>query len=264
MKNKNLMFSQDFSPAGKFITPFISRLYPSSNHGATYCILFFFMLGLLLASCLITPVNASLGFFKQNTCVNIRVLSNCSNVNLTEVSNHNITFIINKAMNKIGGQTFNYTFCNTSENDIYSYSWYPDCYDCSINNCGNSFVINPNGRENASDNVTLFFIVIFLAIIGLSGYIFLYSLGHFISLDFDLIDLSINFGFYFVVIALYFLQNYYVGNSVIDYYLLLFVKVGGILFILIPGFAFILNLTYGAFVRKKIIAEAPRRIRFRR
>lgn len=109
--------------------------------------------------CLLIPLaSADLGTFKQNTCVQIRVLNNCSSNNLTEVSNNGETFIINKVMSNLGGQTFNYTFCNTSKIDTYSFSWNPSCYDCATGNCGNSFTITPSGYSN----VTSFYFIILL------------------------------------------------------------------------------------------------------
>ena len=120
----------------------------------------FLMLLLMVALAIVQLplIKADLGTYKVNTCVNIRVLANCSSVNLTEVSNRNNTFIINKAMTNIGGQTFNYTFCNTSEVDTYTYSWNPSCYDCANGNCGNSFNITPSGFSN----LTSFYFIILL------------------------------------------------------------------------------------------------------
>jgi hypothetical protein len=114
---------------------------------------------LMLAIILVLPlINADLGTFKQNTCVNIRVLNNCSSNTLVEVSNNNNTFILNANMTDLGGQTFNYSFCNTSKTDTYTFSWSPSCYDCALVNCGNSFTITPSGFSN----LTTFYIIILL------------------------------------------------------------------------------------------------------
>lgn len=98
--------------------------------------------------------SADLGTFKQGDCVNIRVLGNYSAVNLTEVTNTNQTFEINEAMTLIGGQTFGYSFCNTSFIGEYTYSWNPIGYDCATINCGNSFNINSTGF---GDNLTILY-----------------------------------------------------------------------------------------------------------
>ena len=74
-----------------------------------YKFLFMFVLTLML----IGIASASLGTFKQNEVVNIRVLANCSVVNLTEVTIGQSVYTINSPMTLLGGQTFNYNFTNT-------------------------------------------------------------------------------------------------------------------------------------------------------
>jgi len=122
------------------------------------------LLILMLAIILVLPlINASLGTFKQNDCIMIRVLANCSAVNLTEVSNNNITYVINSPMTNLGGQTFNYSFCNTSLISTYSYSWDNPCVDCSENNCGNDFEITFTGEKVSLSNIII--VIVFLALI---------------------------------------------------------------------------------------------------
>jgi len=95
---------------------------------------------------LISFASANLGSFQQNECVNIKVLANCSSVNITEVSNNEETFFLNAEMQKISGQTFNYTFCNTSVIGEYTFSWDNTCVDCSTYGCGNEFEITYDGN----------------------------------------------------------------------------------------------------------------------
>jgi len=118
---------------------------------------------------LLPQASANLGTFKQDSCVSLRVLSNCSIVNITEVSNSNQTFIINQRMTKLG-QTFNYTFCNASKIDVYSFSWNDICIDCSQGGCGNSFEVSATGKNlTIAKAVTyiLIFVVGLLIFIGL-------------------------------------------------------------------------------------------------
>lgn len=208
---------------------------------------------------IIPLVSSSLGTFKQNECVSIRVLANCSNVNLTEVSNNNETFIINQPMTNLGGQTFNYTFCNTSKIDTYTYSWNNYCVDCSNNDCGNSFDITKNGREQATGGVIVLFVIIFLILVLFTCYLSLYSIGHLLNKDFDLVDLSMDWGLFFVILAVFFLQDYYLGNEAITTYLLWFMSAGGILLILIPIIAFILSIASGSFKQGGYRFRIPKR-----
>lgn len=108
---------------------------------------------------LVSTINADLGTYKKDSCVMIRVLSNCSGINLTEVSNDDQTFTINSPMTHLGGQTFNYSFCNTSLVDIYTYSWNDPCIDCSYGGCGNSFTITPTGT-NLNNSESLIYIIL--------------------------------------------------------------------------------------------------------
>ena len=114
----------------------------------------------------ISFTSANLGTIAQNECMNIRVLANCSSVNLSEVSNKEETFVINQPMTNIGGQTFNYSFCNTSTIGTYTFSWDNTCVDCSTYNCGNSFEVTYDGNllriENSILYLGLIFILIFL------------------------------------------------------------------------------------------------------
>jgi hypothetical protein len=100
-------------------------------------------------------ISANLGTFKQNDCVNIRVLSNCSSVDLVEIDDGTNTYIINSAMENLGGQTFNYSFCNTSKLGTYAYSWDEDCVDCSGGLCGNSFEVSSTGEIYDQSNLSI-------------------------------------------------------------------------------------------------------------
>ena len=125
---------------------------------------------LIVGLFLLSFASASLGSFKQSECVPIRVLANCSVVNMTEITNGGYTEYINAPMSFVGGQTFNYTYCNTSKLGTYTYSWNNPCVDCSQDNCGNSFEITPQGDKNP---LGLTFILIgAVYAIGLAGFFF--------------------------------------------------------------------------------------------
>lgn len=115
--------------------------------------------------------SAELGTFKQFDAVSIRVLANCSQpITLVEVTSPNRTFTINAAMTNLGGQTYNYTFYNTSSLGSYSYSWNNPCIDCSQGNCGNSFEVTVTGQTlTTGKSVTyiLIFVISFIMLIGL-------------------------------------------------------------------------------------------------
>lgn len=122
--------------------------------------IFLTVLSLLI---LTTLSSADLGSFEQNTPVPIRVLSNCTSVNLTEVNGVSI----NALMTDLGGQTFYYNYTNTSEVGEYTFSWSPSCESCTEVNCGNSFSISPFGEDAnmASAFVQIFLLLFFFSLI---------------------------------------------------------------------------------------------------
>lgn len=110
---------------------------------------------------LIGLASSSLGIFNQNECVSIRVLSNYSEVNISTITLGNTTSLLNSPMTNLAGQTFNYTYCDTSKPGQYVFDWYP-CEDLS---CVNDFTIGAN--------LTLpIFLLIFSLVVLIVGFIF--------------------------------------------------------------------------------------------
>lgn len=139
---------------------------------------------------------------------------------------------------------------------------------CSLIECNTSsqsgglercFEVTFNGKPEPDGVLTAFFVIFFLIIVGLTCYLVLYSIGHMVSADFDIIDLSLNWGLFFVLLAFYFLENYYLGNQAMDTYLLWLMSAGGILLILVPIIAFILSLVYGSFKQGGHTFRVPKR-----
>lgn len=127
---------------------------------------FSLLFGIMFFSIMLLSLSsASLGQFGRNECVDIRVLANCSSINLIEVNDGQVTYNISSAMTHISGQTFAYSFCNTSRIGTYSYSWDNSCIDCATNDCGNSFEVT-NG--NAIFYIILAAILVLIIILGFS------------------------------------------------------------------------------------------------
>ncbi len=122
---------------------------------------YYAIITLIFTIALMSLASANLGTFQQGKCLSIRVLANSSLINLTEVTaNQNITYVINSPMTLLGGQTFNYTFCNTSQLGEYSYSWNNPNVDCSNEDCGNNFMITPNGYTLTTSTGIIYFLII--------------------------------------------------------------------------------------------------------
>lgn len=149
------------------------KSYGSNKSIANKSLLLVLVVITLITTYLSPSVSADLKSYPTGSCVPIRVLSNCSNVNLTEVTNLNMTYIINKQMTKLGGQTFNYSFCNTSLPGEYTYSWSPVCQDCTNVDCGNYFTITATGQTlDTSKSIVLLFIIGILIFITVLLFIF--------------------------------------------------------------------------------------------
>lgn len=121
-----------------------------------------YFVAIILIFSMISLVSAGLGNFPQNSCVNIRILSNFTGVNLSTITIGTNTTVVNSPMQNIAGQTFNYTDCNTSSFGEYVFDWYP----CDSNlNCVNSFNIGTEltvGRAISYGGFTLVLLATFL------------------------------------------------------------------------------------------------------
>ena len=134
----------------------------------------------LLGIFLITLASARLGTYDVNDCVNIKVLSNCTQVNLTFIETNQETFVIDSPMQHLGGQTFNYTFCNTSYKAQYRYAWTESCVDCSGGLCGNDFMVNPTGVSLDESKSTMY---MFILVISLLLFFGLMTIGIFLPVS---------------------------------------------------------------------------------
>ena len=77
-------------------------------------------------------------------------------------------------MQNLAGQTFNYTFCNTSYEGEYRYAWDEDCVDCSGGLCGNNFAVNKGGVEPSIGNAMFYLGLLAILILFLVGTIYIF------------------------------------------------------------------------------------------
>jgi hypothetical protein len=208
---------------------------------------------------LIGLASASLGTYKIGECVNIKtILPNATTATISTISYPNSSIATsNQNMTKTA-QTFNYSFCNTSTSGVYVY----DYYDDGGNTYVNDFTINANGKADPAGGIVTLFVILFILLAGVTCYLAIYTIGHLMSLDFDLIDLAFDWGLFFAIGAFYFLEMNYLGNIGMELYLNWFLSVGGILLVLLPLIAFILSITIGSLQRKKVTQTVPQKFRF--
>jgi hypothetical protein len=158
------------------------------------------------------------------------------------------------------GNHYNYTLPSSLNNKI---GVLEVVYHCDIDgkdtNSGYRIDITGNGKSEPDGVIIVLFIIVFLILVGLSCYLSLYTIGHLINADFDIIDLSFDLGLFFMILALYFLEDYYLGNEAIGEYLLWFISAGGIMLVLVPFIAFILSLVHGSFKQGGYKFRIPKR-----
>jgi len=88
---------------------------------------------------------------------------------------------------------------------------------------------------------------VFLVILMFATVSLLKMIGHWVDLEVDIIDASLAMSLYFVVLALYYLSKYYLGNILINDMLLIAVKVGGVTHVIVPITAFVTSLIFNPF-----------------
>lgn len=160
--------------------------------------------------------------FKQYTAPDLKAscVNNgtyCSAIalcNMTIVSPNGTIFVNNqKATNQIS--FYNLTLPQLQE--LGEYQSIMHCRDGNYNGAVSfNFLVTYNGKENPDGIVVVFFSIGFLIVVGFLSYLFIYNIGHLGQMDYDLGDLIKNVSAYFVLLGLYLLSTFYMGNEMID------------------------------------------------
>jgi len=226
-----------------------------------------FLLNLVFIATLPIVNAVSLGTFAKDSDVRlIQTCNNCTYCNITSILYPNSSTILSNLVMTQDKTVYSY---NLTEGNTTVVGTYRYCYDC-----GNTaerttgcidFEITPNGRTVPSGAIVVLFSVFFIILVGLSGYFILYTLGHFVNLDFDIIDLAVDFGIFFMILAFYYLETYYLANPFIDNMHIVILTFSGILFLLVPSIALILSISIGALnPNQRMKIAVPRKIRWGR
>lgn len=189
----------------------------------------------------------SLGNFEQNQIVTIRQTCVDSTYITIAIYYPNSSIAISgQSMNDNGNGQFSYDFTDTINFGRYDVTGISD-------GCEKTFATYFDiGGGQASGGMTTTFIVLFMIFLLFCTYWTLYSIGHSVSLDFDIIDLSVNYGLYFVVIAFGYFNNYYIHSSFMKTFCDIGIDIGIWTLIILPTIYFILTLTIGSWQKKKV------------
>jgi hypothetical protein len=113
------------------------------------------------------------------------------------------------------------------------------------------FYVTGNGKENANQSIIIFFIIMFLIIIGSLTYLVLYTLGHFVTMDFDILDFGFNLSMFFVLLSVYMFSVDYMGDPNITSFLETIIDIGGITNVFLPAVAFVVSTVVRSLTKKK-------------
>lgn len=228
-----------------------------SDHDALLLIAFILCGVGLLIVCFIPIASAQL-IYKVGDTINLKVpcilnSAPCSTAALCNLSIQypNSSYLIsNQKMNFNSGGDFNYTFIS---NELGAHQCKVFCSEAGINGTSTFEIeMTGNGKATPEGNIIILFIIFFLIIIGGLVYTIIMSLGHFLNLDFDVVDLSKSLGIYFVIIAMYMMEKTYLGNVDIESWLLLLIEIGSITHVLVPFMAFIFSITVGSLKKQNM------------
>jgi len=128
-------------------------------------LLIFLFLGMFL----ISLTSASLGFYKQGECVNIKTILNSTWVNISTISSPNSTVIYSQQSMQKVGQTFNFSFCNTSDLGNYIYDYYDNSGKVYVNDFEITYSGDSISEAQAILYIGLFAVLLFIFFVTLFG-----------------------------------------------------------------------------------------------
>lgn len=205
----------------------------------------------IIIICLIIPIiNAdiqTLGTFIKSSDVELKQVgdgyTSCNITSVTLQGINSTTLIEDVAMIKRGDE-YNYTLISNYTGSLGKYIVNGIC-DGDV--WAYDFYITENGREEPEGIVIVVFAGVFLVVLMFATVSLLKMIGHWVDLEVDIIDASLAMSLYFIVLALYYLSRYYLGNVLINDILLMAVRVGGVTHVIVPLTAFVTSLIFNPF-----------------
>lgn len=211
---------------------------------------------LLVLIILVSSVSA-IDYYKYNTVIdykkpcfnNLTYCSGTATCNITVFDPENSVVINNQLMtNKVA--YFNYSISNRTI--LGEYRADIVCFDAGFKGANSFFFeVTGNGKSNPGTGIIILFIVLFV-VIGISLiYLAIHSVGHFLTLDTDIIDVAFNMAGYIGLLAAYVMHDFYVGNPKIEEILVWVLGITGFTNVLVPLIAFFVSIIWQSMKRKK-------------
>lgn len=140
---------------------------------------------------------------------------------------------------------------NFSSRGIYAY-WI-GCNGTGIGCAEKSgFEVTDSGMPNPDGFNVAFFSLIFIILLASLTYSVVVSVGHAVTLDYDIKDLAISYGLYFSLIGASELGKVFFMNSFYDFFFSWAIPIGIFTHIILPTVYFILTLTMGTWMEQRV------------
>ena len=211
---------------------------------------------LMLLFC-VTYVSAETETYPYNQSIDLKFTCTLNNAIPSPTTEYNITvsypngttFINNKPTTAQGSGSFNYT---TNFPVIGLYKVQSFCYDntYSYSSVG-YYEVTGNGKTAPGSGIVVMFSIFFIILLSGITYVIIYSIGHAVTLDFDILDAAYNYGLFFALVGLRYLEFAYLGNPTIQNILDWSIEIGIWTNLVLPTLYFILTLTISPWVQNK-------------
>ena len=202
------------------------------------------ILSLMLVMICISFVSAeqdSLGTYKQGeNIVLLQICGTCSYNNITSIVYPNSTHeVIDSAMTK-RGMEYTYTFTGASQVGTYLVNGFGDL-DGTANAWAYEFEVTENGLEAPSENIIIFFSILFFIIFSLLFYGLYNSIKNLANIETNLRDVIISAIIYFAFLCYYYFASIYYPKEFVINILDIFLWVGGFTHLILPLIALIFS-----------------------
>jgi len=196
---------------------------------------------------LIIPISCATDYYTQNTDINL--ITSCVNngtacsagtsCSITTFYPNNTIMVDNQAMTSVNVAYFSYALIASQTSVIGEYKNLVTCNDSG--NFGSNlftFAINLNGKAPPGDNLIIFMVLAFIAVLVIMLFTLFNFVEKFAQLEVTPKEVGIMFAAYFGMFALYIFEKQYFPNTFVDSIWIYFISIFAITHVVIPCYAF--------------------------
>ena len=114
----------------------------------------------------------------------------------------------------------------------------------SVGGCflSKEFDVTRNGKDVPDGYVIIFFSALFIIMVGITIFMAIYTFGHLMNMDFDILDLAKNWGIFFAFMGFYILEKEYMQNVEMENLMNILLYTAGFLLIVVSLIAFLISI----------------------